>query len=62
MWLHGSRGSGVSHSTPSRVTRYGLKPSTVEAFTNLETTFGMKPGKEAHIASQFWKMSRQLPS
>ena len=44
------------------VRRSGLNPSTVVAFRNLATKFVRNPGKATASASQFWKMSRQLPS
>ncbi|MBS1108711.1 MAG: hypothetical protein H6Q88_703 [Anaeromyxobacteraceae bacterium] len=57
-WL----GSGTSQSMPSFVSRYGLWPSGVEAFTNLAMTFSVNSGWLSESASQFWKMSRQFPS
>ena len=55
-------GSGTSQSMPSLVMRYGLWPSAVEALTNLAMMFSTNSGWLSESASQFWKMSRQLPS
>ncbi|CAI8326084.1 MAG: Uncharacterised protein [Flavobacteriia bacterium] len=43
----------TSQSTPSREMRYGLYPSTVEAFRNLMIIPVIKVGKDKASASQF---------
>ncbi len=53
MALQGSSGSGTSHSKLSRVTRYGLNPSAVEAFAKRATKLSKNSGKLAPRASQF---------
>ena len=56
-----SPASSVSQSMPALEIRYGLCPSGVEALTNLAMKLPMYSGNDSARASQFWKMSRQLP-
>ena len=61
MFAHGFDGSGTSQSMPEREMRYGLYPSAVVASRNTATIDSTYSGNDQASASQFWKMSRQLP-